>query len=1025
MPSKLWKKKKANKNYYEAHGNELRERAREKYVENKPAIQDSAKVYSKHAYSQSNSSRNAKKNASRKYYNDHKSQRQASFKQYLSAHKQERLASFKNYSTEHRAQIRASHRDYYRSNKAARKAYFSSYYSTHQQQIKAARQVYYRKNKDQKKSASRAHYLSNAKAVLRRARKYYAENRGRICSDRKKHYQLAEPKALVKHHYITEVTKKLLCGAKALKNLIEAFKSQHGEVTREMSKSTCTRAASSIAAARLIHQALQLRRYIAGRFLKAVRSITKMDISQQSDFGEGLHCSHSEPYYYESAYVHARPPLLSINEMGKCRVADEMSDESEEVSRTWKCSYKCKPLTEAEVDSILTLKSCFDEPMQELRKALDSCDQCPNNHYSKVLLTSDQDPDSDIVHYTSVKYIGHNLVCYSDSGCDSKLRILRAASTHYPALRSLLRQVYCAIDSHKCVADLDEALSSGDFAYLMRVNDIDSFSVLLSNEIQTSHESADCELTKCVLRRPDLEKHIQTTYAKTIALYKKDLEDFPQNPCCSCNMLLQQKQGCDVTFSDDVGRIWPELKQLILKEDPQADKKTLFMCYYCKSRLRSNEMPPRSVLNNLQVVPIPKELQKLDCLSKQLIQRAKAFQTVVKLGAYTKKVPTYNSLKACKGSVFYLPLPLAKTMETLQQVEGSLADPELFMIVNNKPTKKNVVWRSMIDINQVKAAINKLRTINFLYRDITDESVDSVAKEVIQVVSKTSSTMLEKASSSDIAGLQSYTIKDLNTMLSTESDIEQYKLLSVSEQPLDSRLRHLDVLCFPHLFPDGNFGEFHPRQVKLSNSEYIKSRLLNKDPRFRHDPNYVFFLMKQKEMREIKAGVYNLLKTQKSVAMSVSSLLQKVQANDDRLEENLSTMFQSVRGTKQYWNLRRKEIMCMLRHFGPQSLFVTFSCNEYESPDISDYLRNVNDVPENYSIPKLCTEDPISVSRQFAHKFHAFFQTMIVKGEVLGPVEHFYWKKEFQARGAPHYHILLWICGAPVIGIDDPDVVLS
>ncbi len=31
-----------------------------------------------------------------------------------------------------------------------------------------------------------------------------------------------------------------------------------------------------------------------------------------------------------------------------------------------------------------------------------------------------------------------------------------------------------------------------------------------------------------------------------------------------------------------------------------------------------------------------------------------------------------------------------------------------------------------------------------------------------------------------------------------------------------------------------------------------------------------------------------------------------------------------------------------------------------------------------------------------------------VKGEVLGPVDHYYWK-EYQARGAPHYHTLLWI----------------
>ena len=48
-----------------------------------------------------------------------------------------------------------------------------------------------------------------------------------------------------------------------------------------------------------------------------------------------------------------------------------------------------------------------------------------------------------------------------------------------------------------------------------------------------------------------------------------------------------------------------------------------------------------------------------------------------------------------------------------------------------------------------------------------------------------------------------------------------------------------------------------------------------------------------------------------------------------------------------------------------------------------------------------------------------------MKGEVLGKVEHFYWKKEYQARGAPHYHVLLWIGDAPVIGRDDPEKVLA
>ena len=92
--------------------------------------------------------------------------------------------------------------------------------------------------------------------------------------------------------------------------------------------------------------------------------------------------------------------------------------------------------------------------------------------------------------------------------------------------------------------------------------------------------------------------------------------------------------------------------------------------------------------------------------------------------------------------------------------------------------------------------------------------------------------MLEKASENEIAGFQSFTIRNLDNKLPSESDIEQYKVLSVKEDLSDNRQRHLDVMFFPVLFPTGEFGEYHPR-AKLSNSEYIKSLLLSKDSFFK------------------------------------------------------------------------------------------------------------------------------------------------------------------------------------------------
>ena len=153
-------------------------------------------------------------------------------------------------------------------------------------------------------------------------------------------------------------------------------------------------------------------------------------------------------------------------------------------------------------------------------------------------------------------------------------------------------------------------------------------------------------------------------------------------------------------------------------------------------------------------------------------------------------------------------------------------------------------------------------------------------------------------------------------------------------------------------------------------------------------------------MREISAGEYNLLKSTRQHAMPVGEFV------DEEVEGNLNTVFQQIRGSKEYWFLHSSEVLCMVGEYGSPTLFLTLSCAEYDSFDVATYLRKVNNVPDSYPIGKLCTEDPVSVSRKFSQKFHDFFQTVIIKRQVLGCVCHYFFKKEYQA---PHCHILLWL----------------
>ena len=66
--------------------------------------------------------------------------------------------------------------------------------------------------------------------------------------------------------------------------------------------------------------------------------------------------------------------------------------------------------------------------------------------------------------------------------------------------------------------------------------------------------------------------------------------------------------------------------------------------------------------------PIPEEVSKLNVLEGKLIQKGRAFQTIIRLGTHTGKVPIYSATKYLKGTSFFLPMPFDKTQEQLDSI---------------------------------------------------------------------------------------------------------------------------------------------------------------------------------------------------------------------------------------------------------------------------------------------------------------------------------------------------------------------
>ena len=278
-----------------------------------------------------------------------------------------------------------------------------------------------------------------------------------------------------------------------------------------------------------------------------------------------------------------------------CVSDGKVSDKGPAQCKMWECSKQCQPIT---------LFVCFRTPfVEKVRQALAECDMgCPYGHYTKLMGS------------LPVDLKGHPIVCYSGERCTSNLRVLRAASTHFPILRKFLAHVTSALSAHRIVCNIDNALKNGNHQRLLQITQIES---LLSCNVEQNYQKltpVDCS----TLRRPNLEMELAIVHAALIAGFEKEIDDFPEHACICCERLHQRKSVSVVSLSDDFNsEIWRELKAHILKYHPTVPDQVLYICYYCKCRVRAGITPARCVLNGLQTVPIPPELAALvDSLSR-------------------------------------------------------------------------------------------------------------------------------------------------------------------------------------------------------------------------------------------------------------------------------------------------------------------------------------------------------------------------------------------------------------------------
>ena len=160
-----------------------------------------------------------------------------------------------------------------------------------------------------------------------------------------------------------------------------------------------------------------------------------------------------------------------------------------------------------------------------------------------------------------------------------------------------------ALSAHLLVKGIDTALGKGDFAKLTQFSNTQNYQKLLSNEVETSYEQgpSDSGTTVSKLRQPNLETQLMIDYAGTLVKVEKLTEDFAEHACVSCERLCLRKNVSRIELSEAEfdSDVWLSLLAYLICTNPEANSEELYICNYCKPKIRCNDLPNRCVLNGL------------------------------------------------------------------------------------------------------------------------------------------------------------------------------------------------------------------------------------------------------------------------------------------------------------------------------------------------------------------------------------------------------------------------------------------
>ena len=237
----------------------------------------------------------------------------------------------------------------------------------------------------------------------------------------------------------------------------------------------------------------------------------------------------------------------------------------------------------------------------------------------------------------------------------------------------------------------------------------------------------------------------------------------------------------------------------------------------------------------------------------------------------------------------------------------------------------------------------------------------------------------------------------------------------------------------PTKYPSGEGGLKTPRDTKVTDRKYFNQRLLDADGRFGKDIEYLLTVQYMVEDKQVH-DAENIAMRQaqgrrhRGAALTAGSVKNKEVLRQMVQRDDAYKFLKNVRGSPAYFQQVQYQVLALIRQLGLPTWFFTLSAADMQWPDVIQTIARqygttfTDEDVKNMSFEeksKWLGQNPVTAARHFQYRLNTFFHKFLKsKAHPLGELVDYAIRIEFQARGSPHAHTILWIKDAPKFGIE-------